>query len=415
MATARKIIIWGALLRRTSSSRPTRAHPSDRLPNLQFMVHVDASRSPYFAQVWVNNWPKTSQLSVEIRPTFAWDALEYAKVAGAALGDTKATTPDPDADKILADLLEPTGAKLAAEDVRLSARLQANPLDPAAHEEAALVLLSMALREKASQYTDPRLFICRATAHLALADALTNAANLSGTTASPMERCASSPDARRMRRQSLMISRTRRTAPLRRKAGSRRSKSGIREDVTGVTVTAASSRLVKIAWFQTLMENLPPLSAVAQLDQLGKPDAIVDWSRSVLNNGMPPVEIGNRFDLSSMEIEYQELKEILAAEQAPDLTRAISTRFSPSRKRKPSPPMPRDTRRFTSSVSALSRRPRAVIFLIPSSGRTTGSPSCRAIRKAPRLSVGRRSSSTRACLSSNCRSRPSALLMVHPC
>jgi tetratricopeptide (TPR) repeat protein len=305
------------------------AHPLDRLPDFQFSVHVDASQSPYDAQIWVSNWPKTSQLSVEIRPVFAWDASEYAKVATAVLGETKATSPDPDADKILGDLLEPTGAKLAKEDVRLSARLQANPLDPSAHEEAALVLLSMALREKAAEYTDRRLFLCRATAHLALANALTNAANPSWnnqiadvtlrviagreTDAKPiLDGLAQKSD-----------------CPPAAKSWIEALKIWNKEDVTGATVAAASPRLVKIAWFQTLMENLPPLGAVAQLDQLGQPDAIVDWSRAVLTNGMPPVEIGNRFDQASMEIELQELKEIVTVEQAPDLDQGhLDTFFS---------------------------------------------------------------------------------------
>jgi hypothetical protein len=64
-----------------------------------------------------------------------------------------------------------TGDALAAENLRLSRVLQLHPRSSSLHERAAL-LLALAAAEQATAEGDIRPYLCRMTAHLAVARAL---------------------------------------------------------------------------------------------------------------------------------------------------------------------------------------------------------------------------------------------------
>jgi hypothetical protein len=70
---------------------------------------------------------------------------------------------------MLAALTDPRPPTVVREDARVSALLTAEPLDGHAHEEAALLLVSLALREAAGAFSDVRLTLARITAHLTMA------------------------------------------------------------------------------------------------------------------------------------------------------------------------------------------------------------------------------------------------------
>lgn len=69
-------------------------------------------------------------------------------------------------------LLDPRSVVLEAESHRVSDLLERAMLDPGAHEQAALILGTLALREAAGRFSDPRQTLCRMAAHMAVARAL---------------------------------------------------------------------------------------------------------------------------------------------------------------------------------------------------------------------------------------------------
>jgi tetratricopeptide (TPR) repeat protein len=71
--------------------------------------------------------------------------------------------------RILDVLLDPRSSVLERESQRVSRRLAETMLEPTAHEEAALVLGALALREAAGARADTRHTLCRMAAHLTMA------------------------------------------------------------------------------------------------------------------------------------------------------------------------------------------------------------------------------------------------------
>ncbi len=146
-------------------------HPASPLLDLKIKAKVDPDKPQ--VQVEIGGFgPDT--ITSDLTPAFAWDPEGYAPLARQLLGTTPGVAAQTVSDEndVLTHLLNLTGPKIAAEDVRLSANLQQHPASWQDHEAAALVLMAMALREVAGTYTERRLMLCRATAHLAVAQAL---------------------------------------------------------------------------------------------------------------------------------------------------------------------------------------------------------------------------------------------------
>jgi hypothetical protein len=99
-----------------------------------------------------------------------WSPASYVPLASALVSKrTACEAADP---SIAAALLEPTRTVIQRENARVSARLRANMTCADAHAEAALILGTLALREAAKTFNDPRRLISRMTAHLAFATAM---------------------------------------------------------------------------------------------------------------------------------------------------------------------------------------------------------------------------------------------------
>ncbi len=99
-----------------------------------------------------------------------WAPTVYAALAAAVVGPGAAC--EPSESSIVAALLQPSREVIQRENARVSARLRANMRCADAHAEAALLVGTLALREAALAFNDPRRLISRMTAHLAMADAL---------------------------------------------------------------------------------------------------------------------------------------------------------------------------------------------------------------------------------------------------
>jgi hypothetical protein len=112
--------------------------------------------------------------------TYVWDPdayLSLAKTEG-AVGTGSDAAPNQD---VAAALLDFKVETFQVQNDAISIALQKEYRNPAHHEAAALLLSTFALREIAGTFYDPRLVLCRAVAHLAIARALRGA----GAAASP--------------------------------------------------------------------------------------------------------------------------------------------------------------------------------------------------------------------------------------
>ncbi len=97
----------------------------------------------------------------------AWAAYARAVLAQLGLRGTPAERP-----ALYARLLEPRTQKLDAENRVLSAAFTKEMLNPALHEQAAMLLAAFAMRESAGAFSDTRPTLSRMAAHLAMARAL---------------------------------------------------------------------------------------------------------------------------------------------------------------------------------------------------------------------------------------------------
>jgi hypothetical protein len=104
------------------------------------------------------------------------DYQDLARAVLAALGQRAATTTGDADEDLLTALLNPRARVIETQSQRVSDRLKRSMLDPEAHEEAALVVGALGLREAAGYFWDVRQLLCRMTAHLALASALRDGA-----------------------------------------------------------------------------------------------------------------------------------------------------------------------------------------------------------------------------------------------
>jgi hypothetical protein len=101
-----------------------------------------------------------------------WAPASYAPIATAVFGS--ATTVEADAQAVeppatILTLTNPRPAIIQQENARVSALLRASPGSAGAHDDAAVVLAALAMRESAGPFSDPRRIMSRMTAHLAVA------------------------------------------------------------------------------------------------------------------------------------------------------------------------------------------------------------------------------------------------------
>jgi hypothetical protein len=109
--------------------------------------------------------------SIVIRITdHIWSPQSYVPLVSALIN--KRAPCDPGDASIVSALLEPTRTVIQRENARVSARLRGNMTCADAHAEAAVILGTLALREAAKTFNDPRRLISRMTAHLAFAAAM---------------------------------------------------------------------------------------------------------------------------------------------------------------------------------------------------------------------------------------------------
>ena len=112
-------------------------------------------------------------VSIDLR-TYVWDPDAYVTLARAEGAGSLAagTRPASGSDDVAATLLAFTVERFQVQNDAISIALQKDYRNPSNHENAALLLSALALREVSRFFYDPRLALCRAAAHLAVAKAM---------------------------------------------------------------------------------------------------------------------------------------------------------------------------------------------------------------------------------------------------
>jgi len=305
-------------------------HPNETtFPDIRIQAKVKAVEHQVHLEI--SGFSKDS-VAVDLHPDFAWDPSRYAPLASQLLGNPppdpgKPADPLPDE---LTMLLQLTGPNLAREDVILSGLLQKYPAWSAIHEQAALLMVAFALRDRAEEYTDYRPALCRATAHLALADALRGSSlpTWAGEIADAGIRALSGREVDALKHLDDLLARS--DCPEAAKTWIMALRLRAKNDWRLVMPDAGSPLLLKIAWFQSLNDNLPSLPALRQLEKTGKLDDISDWGHASLDNHLRrSVETDNQFCQATTAQEIHELAAELALENAaPAPTQSIGTVLS---------------------------------------------------------------------------------------
>jgi hypothetical protein len=275
-----------------------------------------------------------SPLTSDLTPTFAWDPEGYAALATQVLGATPvaASTPASDQTDVLGNLLNLTGKNLAKEDVRLSANLQLHPASWPDHEAAALVLAALALREEGGSYADNRTMLNRATAHLALAQALrgNQPATWPGLVADAAVRTLAGRELDALARLDALAARP--DVPESAKPWLAALRLLAKQDWRAADVTAQSPLVLKIVWFKILCRDLTSDVALDRLPQIvpqppadaGNPASapqltpemlIPDWARIVGRNPFSDLDPEDTKNAGfRLNVEFHEMDVVMRAE-----------------------------------------------------------------------------------------------------
>jgi hypothetical protein len=286
-------------------------HPDQPLPPLKVTATVDTIKQHVHLEL--KGWSDQT-VTADLDPAFAWDSRAYAAFAHQLLGDRKTSEPtEPAASDFLTDLLTPTGEILARKDLEISKALSQNPASASLHEKAALLLLTVALRENAGILSDIRVPLNRACAHLAIARALEGGDPTSSTgkvaqaallTLSGREidaipaldsihTAVTTTDAAQTWVQILTLF--------------------IKDDFRVATPDKSSPLLLKIVWAGVVSDDFEGTLAMSYIDRLGDLEDIPDWGRALFSaSTQPAVELGHRFCGSTLKQEFRELQSILS-------------------------------------------------------------------------------------------------------
>ena len=213
--------------------------------------------------------------------------------AGAAAGGRQ------DAEWLKA-LSNPLTSEIEARNQRLSGWLQGHPLDAQAHEQAALLLGTLALRENSGRLWNPRGLCNRAAAHLAFARTLRPEASECGQVAGLLIGLLIDTKADCQTR----IAALRAQAATHPELGPWITAAAMRNtrDYRLLTNPPQATLLERIEQFRALSEAISSEEAIKRTGNL-QPAGLPDWARIVLQGGYG-VDSGHRFALPSTGQEF---------------------------------------------------------------------------------------------------------------
>ena len=239
-----------------------------------------------------------------------WAPESYAPIVSATLVGSVAPAGGHVASSVAA-LTNPVAEVIQAENLRISALLQANPRSPDAHENAALVLAAFALREAANDFSDPRRSMSRMTAHLAIAQHLRGEPGIAGRIAHAAlltlvgrQRDALAAIDRLQSLPETGVAAWRRALRLRNTADWRLTRG-----------ERSLTLLEQLETLRAIQSSLGSDGALNYLDTLDEVPQSTSWIRLVLHSGFS-VEAGNALAAVAPEVEVAEAR--LVAERFGD-------------------------------------------------------------------------------------------------
>ncbi len=252
------------------------------LPEITVKAEVDTAASRIHLEI---GGFSSAPVTADLQPEFIWDAHGYAPLAAKLLKSpaaSSAVTP-PDELTILQNL---TGPTLAHEDVALSTLLKKQPASAATHDDAALLLVALALRDNAGEFADSRRMLGRATGHLALAEALRgrDAPTWAGKIADAGIRALAGREVDALAHLDALESAA--DCPDAAKPWITALRLRAKDDWRLVTPHPTAPLLLKIAWFQVLSNNLSDLLAIKQFEATDEFAPVTDWGHAVPANGV---------------------------------------------------------------------------------------------------------------------------------
>lgn len=244
----------------------------------------------------------SSVLTVDVTDHI-WSSGAYVPFARAALSAAKDDSRWTDSTVFRDVLTRPTPTAIQAENRRISGQLRKTPQSADLHQQAALLLGALALRESAGPLSDPRHLMSRMTAHLAVAAALRpNVQTVDGMLAEATLAALANRQAELLTRLNSLV-----------KADPSPSTNAWRRALQ-VRVTK-DWRIVPDVGSATLLEQREVLRAaqlsvgdarsLPLLDLVNEPEDPADFAR-VLFHESPSVETGNRFAQTSLDTELRD-------------------------------------------------------------------------------------------------------------
>jgi hypothetical protein len=237
------------------------------------------------------------------------DYLPFAERARAAWCPGAAAAPDEDS-AIATALLRPEPAVLEAQNRVITQRLSsARLLDAGAHEAAALLLGTFALREASGTMSDPRHALSRMTGHLAFARALAPSSppGASGKYAAVLLLALSGrgPDAL----AGLQPLESRTEAPY--GSWNRALRLRVTQDWRLLSEPESASLLERLEYVRARIATTSEKTRTITLLAQNVREPIADWGRIAVENGIS-VENGHRFLTPTLGPERAEIKQVWA-------------------------------------------------------------------------------------------------------
>jgi hypothetical protein len=245
-----------------------------------------------------------------------WAPDSYIGLAESALGPlatAPAAGPEPQT-TVIQDLTEPRVEQLVAVNRNISDRLSQRATSAAAHEEAALLIGTLALRESGGLMSDPRSEMSRLTAHLAFARALRRGAppSLAGTIAEAILLTL-------VNRQADALNRVQTIEAAAGTPGAASWARALRLRITGdwrKPLAPNASAIERLSYARALRAHLTTVRMMDYVEDQDL-DARADWQRMLLAGNFS-VEAGNVFAGPGIAREFDEISRVWAAyHQAP--------------------------------------------------------------------------------------------------
>ncbi len=240
-----------------------------------------------------------------------WSPAAYVEIAKALLPrKAPARLEGGGEHRLFERLTEPRIGVILDEEATISSALRANRLDGRAHEEAALLFGTLALRECAGWFTDTRLLVSLATAHLAVSRALAGTAPLG-----PNGQVAGAIVSALAGREDLALPAIDRLPVASGAAAIGAWRAALRLRTIGdwreTDVPSTRTLLERLEYARAVMTRGGSARKGSVLDEL-EAEPIADRHRVILNGEgrLFTIEAGNRLVDEALEIEFEEMADV---------------------------------------------------------------------------------------------------------